>query len=124
MAVCIKDAVLALVLGNFGRFHWGMACRNETSIECAMNAKPEFDVGEDINLEQVFGLDHNFWFVPLYCGGPSTDGMDWPMRRSSEDKTAEVQAEEEQSDVSIVEIGADDPKADNPESVANTEHQM
>ena len=80
--VCAKDYILAAVLGNFCHFHYQMACVNQTSVEFALNAKPEYDIGKDDNLQQIFGVNKKTWLLPLFCEGPSFNGIDWPTRNT------------------------------------------
>eukprot|EP00656_Telonema_subtile_P037222 TRINITY_DN4138_c0_g1_i4.p1 TRINITY_DN4138_c0_g1~~TRINITY_DN4138_c0_g1_i4.p1 ORF type:complete len:344 (+),score=56.48 TRINITY_DN4138_c0_g1_i4:340-1371(+) len=101
IVVCVKDLVLAVLLGNFGMFHWQMACKNETSVELGLNAKLEYDVGKEENLRQVFGEQRQYWAIPLYFNGPSFDGIEWPTRGLSHEETI-AQAKATQTKIHVI----------------------
>jgi len=73
----VTDGVLLFcVVGPFMVFHFGMATRNETTIEGGSN--PHYDVGIMQNLRSVFGRHVWAWPLPLYLHGPDGDGLHWP----------------------------------------------
>lgn len=72
------DALLLCSLAPFCTWHWKMALRNQTTIDGSRF--PQYDLGARANLEQIFGARPSLWLLPVPCGGPLGDGIEWPTR--------------------------------------------
>eukprot|EP00298_Acanthocystis_sp_HF-20_P001887 c12360_g2_i1.p1 GENE.c12360_g2_i1~~c12360_g2_i1.p1 ORF type:complete len:286 (-),score=77.42 c12360_g2_i1:50-886(-) len=71
----IIDFSLCIVLGFFLLFHLFLVAKNRTSIELS---EERYDIGLESNIEQVFGKNKLFYFIPIYGDGPHGDGVTWP----------------------------------------------
>jgi hypothetical protein len=81
MGIYALEAVLALVLTLFFKYHIGMVLRGTTTIEEMERAgqRSEFDLGSWKNWESVFGSNPLFWLLPMHgsSGVPAGDGITW-----------------------------------------------
>ncbi len=75
--LCLAADVLAgALLGAFGGWHLWLAARGRTTLA---RSDATYDIGWRANMEQVFGARRWAWALPLALGGPSVDGLSYPL---------------------------------------------
>ncbi|KAI4370362.1 hypothetical protein MLD38_018721 [Melastoma candidum] len=84
----VLDLAFALSILGFLIMHISLVARNTTTIEAyEKNISPKwcYDLGWRKNLEQVFGTEKLYWFLPSYSEEdkkrmPSLRGLEYPLR--------------------------------------------
>ncbi len=80
----ILTGIVAVLMTMFLRFHIFLATTNKTTIEnLDKKGKPfrsPYDIGETLNLQQIFGTNKWLWPFPVFfsSGKPMGDGIYWP----------------------------------------------
>ncbi len=78
----VLNCTLCVTVTGFGAFHVKMAFTNETTIEPGrgcLAGRSQYNVGWRKNWESVMGENPWLWLLPVYGGGPSGDGVHWPI---------------------------------------------
>ena len=82
--------LIGLILFFFLKFHLNLIKKNKTIIENLDHLKEleayrsVYDMGEEVNFYQVFGINRLMWPFPIYLasGKPLGDGLFWPINIS------------------------------------------